>query len=262
MIHDNIIIGGRYLRPLRSSVEEWKAWRSRGGQLIIFTIKVSAVELQLCYSWQTLLKVAKKDDVPLCRNSNPFNSTQSNPLSQTLTFTLEQFVHFFFFFFSISGTEGLMTVGIGWKQELVKSGKLTRPVYDNDVMLDRPPGGATILWVERRGMWSSTWAPENEAVWFESFWCPCFHFCGNAASDFTCQGESRLVEIPIKSQGLRTGRPSRHWGGWDRFSHADDIVDRLVIVSPWDPAGFSHLREINKQPVSTITCMCVNYHMR
>lgn len=35
-------------------------------------------------------------------------------------------------------------------------------IYDKDVMLERPPGGATIFWAERRGMWSSICDPEKQ----------------------------------------------------------------------------------------------------
>ena len=34
-------------------------------------------------------------------------------------------------------------------------------------MLDRPPGGATILCVARRGMWSSTWVPKEKRIWLD-----------------------------------------------------------------------------------------------
>lgn len=146
-------------------------------------------------------------------------------------------------------------------------------VYDNDVILDRPPGGATILWVERRGMWSSTWAPEKASSfeWVISFLLlfpvALRHISQSAAistvisertSDSTCQGESGLVEIPSATQDFRTGWPPCHWSRWDRFRHANDIMDWIVIVSPWDAAGVSHLREINKQLVSTLNSLCVN----
>lgn len=123
-------------------------------------------------------------------------------------------------------------------------------------MLDRPPGGATILWVERRGMWSSIWVPgqKNKKMIISVSLLSCFllltlHWSDYWPENSTCEGESRLVEISGASQGFWTWGPPGGRGGWDWFSHADDIMDWTIVVSTGDTASFGHLKreEINLQ---------------
>lgn len=50
------------------------------------------------------------------------------------------------------------------------------------------------------------------------------------------------MEVPGARLGLWAGGPPGGWSGRHRFNHADDIMDRTVVVSAGDAAGFRHLR--------------------
>lgn len=93
-------------------------------------------------------------------------------------------------------------------------------------MLDRPPGGATILWVERRGMWSSIWVPgqKNKKMIISVSLLSCFLLLTLHWSDYWPEISRRVLVshlrgwIPTggdfggRSGFLDMGAP--WWSGW------------------------------------------------